>query len=53
MVCCLAPRGSPAPIETEGQEALVAEDGWKSRRPAVAPTESLPVCMRLVPSQTP
>ena len=29
-----------------------SEDGWKSRRPAVAPTESLPVCMRLVPSQT-
>lgn len=53
VVCCLAPQGSPTLVETEGQEALVVEDGWKSRRPAVAPTESFPVCMRLVPSQTP
>ena len=40
-VCRLAPRGSPALIDTEGQEALVAEDGRKGGRPAVAPTESL------------
>lgn len=32
--------------------ALVAEDVQKSKRPAAAPTESLPVCVQLVPSQT-
>ena len=30
--------------------ALVAEDVQKSKRPAAAPTESLPVCVQLIPS---